>query len=41
MHESGTKQVWVVMRDGQVRFFAEEELDQSALAPEFPGQLSN
>jgi len=39
--EAGAEEVWVVRQDGQVRFFADEELDRSAIAPEFPDQLSD
>jgi len=34
--EAGADEVWLVSEDGEVRFFAEEELDASALAPDFP-----
>jgi Uma2 family endonuclease len=39
--EAGAEEVWVVTQDGEVRFFGEEELDRSAIAPEFPEQLSD
>ncbi len=39
--EAGAEEVWVVMKDGRVRFFAEEELEQSAIAPAFPDQLED
>lgn len=39
--EAGAEEVWVVRQDGQVRFVAEEEMDQSAIAPKFPDQLSD
>lgn len=37
--DAGAEEVWVVDADGQVRFFADEELDQSALAPDFPTRV--
>ena len=33
---SGAEEVSVVEQDGSVRFFAEEELEQSRIAPDFP-----
>lgn len=32
----GAEEVWVIGRDGQVRFFGEEEFEQSQIAPAFP-----
>ncbi len=37
--EAGTEEVWIVEQDGQIRFFADEELDQSTIAPDTPDQL--
>lgn len=37
--EAGAEEVWVVTGDGDVRFFDEEELDTSTLAPTFPRQI--
>jgi hypothetical protein len=37
--EAGAEEVWVVLQDGHVRFFAEEELDRSGIVPGFPEQL--
>jgi len=37
--EAGAEEVWVVTEDGDVRFFAEEEIGSSALAPGFPQQV--
>jgi len=39
--EAGAEEVWVVEEDGTVRFFADEELDASRLAPNFPKTLSS
>jgi Uma2 family endonuclease len=39
--EGGAEEVWIVHPDGRVQFFAEEALDQSALAPSFPNRLSD
>ena len=35
----GAEEVWIVAEGGQVRFFSNEELDASNLAPDFPTQL--
>ncbi len=35
----GAEEVWIVEQDGGVRFFADEELEQSAIAPDFPEQV--
>jgi len=37
--EAGAEEVWVVDADGDVRFFGEEELDQSEIAPDFPDHV--
>ena len=36
---AGAEEVWVVDEEGKVRFFGEEEREQSALAPDFPDTL--
>jgi Uma2 family endonuclease len=37
--EAGAEEVWVVSEEGEVRFFADEEIEQSEIAPAFPDQL--
>ena len=37
--ESGAEEVWVVDKEGRVRFFRQEEIEASELVPEFPDQL--
>jgi len=37
--EAGAEEVWVVGEEGNVRFFGDEELGQSELAPDFPDSL--
>jgi len=37
--EAGAEEVWVVVEDGDVRFFGQEEMDESELVPDFPNQL--
>jgi Uma2 family endonuclease len=37
--EAGAEEVWVVTEEKKVRFFADEEIDASGLAPDFPNQL--
>lgn len=37
--ETGAEEVWVVTEDGGIRFFAEEELENSQLAESFPDTL--
>jgi Uma2 family endonuclease len=37
---AGAEEVWIVDADGQVYFFEEERMDESNIAPEFPGQIS-
>jgi Uma2 family endonuclease len=37
--EAGAEEVWVVEQDGRVRFFADEEVERSTVAPEFPTSL--
>jgi Uma2 family endonuclease len=36
---AGAEEVWMVEADGQVRFFRDEEIEQSDLVPEFPTQI--
>ena len=37
--EASAAEVWIVTESGEVRFFADEEMDASALVPGFPNQL--
>jgi Uma2 family endonuclease len=37
--EAGAEEVWVVAADGSVRFFADDELERSELAPDFPQSI--
>jgi len=37
--EAGAEEVWVVGADGSVRFFGDDELDRSELAPDFPSSM--
>jgi Uma2 family endonuclease len=37
--EAGAEEVWVVDEDENVRFFREEELEHSELAPDFPDHV--
>ena len=37
--EAGAEEVWVVTEGGNVRFFADEELEESELVSGFPGEL--
>lgn len=37
--DAGAEEVWIVAEDGTVRFFGEEELEQSRLVPEFPTRI--
>lgn len=37
--EAGAEEVWVVEADGSIRFFADDELEQSALTPDFPESI--
>jgi Uma2 family endonuclease len=37
--EAGAEEVWVVNEDGAVRFFRDEEIEQSEMVPAFPDQL--
>jgi Uma2 family endonuclease len=37
--ESGAEEVWVIDEDDDVRFFGQEEMEESALVPNFPAEL--
>ena len=37
--EAGAEEVWIIDRDGCIRFFRDEEIEQSEIAPEAPGTL--
>jgi len=37
--EAGAEEVWLVSEDGDIRFFADDELDRSRLAPEVPPRV--
>jgi Uma2 family endonuclease len=37
--EAGAGEVWLVADDGSVRFFADERLDRSMIAPDFPERV--
>jgi len=37
--DAGAEEVWVVGEEGAVRFFRDEEIEQSEMVPEFPDQL--
>lgn len=37
--QAGAKEVWIVEQDRQIRFFGEEELEQSQIAPAFSDHL--
>ncbi len=37
--KAGAEEVWIVTEEGDVRFFADEELQASGIAKEFPGEL--
>lgn len=37
--EAGAEEMWVVDEDGEVRFFGEEELGHSEIAPAFPDHV--
>lgn len=39
--EAGAEEVWVVDEEGQIRFFAEKELDRSQIAPNCPTHVDN
>ena len=37
--EAGAEEVWIVTEEGEVRFFKEEEMEESELASDFPDHL--
>jgi Uma2 family endonuclease len=37
--EAGAQEIWLVELDGRVRFFGEEEMDESQVVPEMPYHL--
>lgn len=37
--DAGAEEVWIVDTDGAVRFFADGELEASALVPDFPAEV--
>jgi len=37
--DAGAEEVWIVTQDGDVRFFADEEMEASEIAPDFPHQI--
>jgi Uma2 family endonuclease len=37
--EAGAGEVWLVAEDGSVQFFADERLDRSTVAPDFPERV--
>jgi Uma2 family endonuclease len=37
--EAGAEEVWIVDEEGTVRFFAEDEMDGSEIAPDFPSSV--
>lgn len=37
--EAGADEVWIVDRDGRIRFFGEEEMKQSTIAPDMPDHV--
>ena len=37
--EAGAEEVWIVTEDREVRFFAEEEMEHSEIAYDFPSRL--
>lgn len=39
--ETGADEVWIVEEDGTIRFFAEEELDASRIAPTCPNRIAS
>ena len=38
--EIGAEEVWIVDEEGRIRFFADEEWEQSEIAPDCPDQLN-
>lgn len=39
--DAGAEEIWIVERDGRIRFFGKEELENSQIAPSFPSPLEN
>jgi len=39
--EAGADEVWLVSEDGDIRFYADDELDRSRLAPECPPRVGD
>ena len=39
--DAGAEEVWIVSEDGRIRFFSEEEREQSEIAPECPTRVSS
>jgi len=37
--ETGAEEVWIVEEDGTIRFFTDDELDASQIAPECPNRI--
>lgn len=37
--ETGAEEVWMVEHDGRIRFFGEEEIEQSEIAPACPARV--
>ena len=37
--EAGADEVWIVNQDGRVRFFGEEEMENSGLVPDYPSRV--
>jgi hypothetical protein len=37
--KASAEEVWIVEEDGNVRFFADAELERSELAPDFPQSI--
>jgi Uma2 family endonuclease len=37
--EAGAQEIWLVELDGRIRFFGDDEQEQSQLAPDMPNRL--
>jgi Uma2 family endonuclease len=37
--DAGAEEVWIVTEEGAVRFFADEEMEASTIASDFPGRI--
>jgi Uma2 family endonuclease len=37
--EAGAQEIWLVELDGRIRFFGDDEQEQSHLAPDMPNRL--